>query len=497
DAPAASPEWPMAHGPFGNFTPRRWGHRLVEDLRRARRLWLSEDNDLGYGKGSASGYVAVLFKRPAHPGSCSGPIVADQRIFSSSFRPSGSVWAENLPHLKNMKTPLRDEELRKLQQELRLEADDLVLAVDRRTGRTVWKAVEERKGVNRYMGKRLGFGVAPVWFAGRVFALGTTGRLYAYDAADGRKLWETDIGKAHRAAEERKRRCLESKNLPGSWGWNSSLIAADGVLVAPAFDDPRAMGLLGIDPDTGRRLWERPGVNSPYATPALFQTEGRSCLLTATLGGAMHLISPRDGKVLWTVQGLAPNYASLVCSAEHVFAYVDSAMKDRLGRTFARLAAFRVTPSRAEPAWTLPDRSELLLANWMDCAAHRCTAVRDGRVYLYARHDGLDGADGRHLAVVEEKTGEVLHVEENPWEGSLLSVVEDRLLHWKDAVHHDEDEIEMFRADPADFRKLGSPWKPAESAATGYEVYMEVPYADGCLFFRTVTGHLSCYDLRA
>jgi hypothetical protein len=63
----ASADWPMSNGPDGNFNPRRYGHALVDDLSRARLLWKSEDNDIGFAKGSASGYLALLVKRPAHP----------------------------------------------------------------------------------------------------------------------------------------------------------------------------------------------------------------------------------------------------------------------------------------------------------------------------------------------------------------------------------------------------------------------------------------------
>ena len=67
--PAASllADWPQANGPFGNFMPRRYGHDPVDDLNRAPLVWESEDRDLGYAKGSSSGYVRHLAQREGHP----------------------------------------------------------------------------------------------------------------------------------------------------------------------------------------------------------------------------------------------------------------------------------------------------------------------------------------------------------------------------------------------------------------------------------------------
>ncbi len=183
-------DWPVANGPDGNFNPRRYGHALVDDLAKARLLWKSEDNDIGFAKGSASGYLALLVKRPAHPGSCSGPIVAEGKVFCTSFRPAGQVWAENLPHLKNLKQPYEGKDLEKLKKELRIDADDLVLAVNQRTGKTAWKAVEPGKGLNRYMGKREGFDVAPAYFQGSPDGK----EIVSGDGESGLTVWDAQSG---------------------------------------------------------------------------------------------------------------------------------------------------------------------------------------------------------------------------------------------------------------------------------------------------------------
>jgi outer membrane protein assembly factor BamB len=456
-------------------------------------LWKSEDNDIGFAKGSASGYLALLVKRPAHPGSCSGPIVAEGKVFCSSFRPAGQTWAENLPHLKNLKQPYEGKDLEKLKKELRIDADDLVLAVDQRTGKTVWKAVEDGKGLNRYMGKREGFGVAPAYFQGRVFSMGTSGRLYAYDAASGKKLWETDIGKAHQAAEAHKKKCLADKVLPGGMGWDASLIMAGGVLIVPLFGGPLDMGLRGVDVDTGKTRWELAAISSRYATPGLFRHEGREYVLTATVKGELRLIDPRDGKVLWTVDKLGPNYFALAASEQHVFVNVGTSKTGKSDKPYARLGAYRVTAKAAEFAWAVPDEEPYYFQTWMDSCARRRQLVRDGLVYFDSHPP--EKTDARFV-VLNEKTAEVLLNAKDGPKGGTMYLIEDRLLNAPDSSHGDRLTLKLFTADAAKFRQLGAEWKPPQETTTGYEVFLETPYVDGCLFMRTIAGEIRCYDLR-
>jgi outer membrane protein assembly factor BamB len=492
---AAEPEpWPQANGPTGNFNPLRSGHAVVDDLSQARLVWKSEDSDAGFAKGSASGYLALLVKRPAHPGSCSGPIVAEGKVFCSSFRPAGEVWAENQPHLKNLKQPYTGQELEKLQEELRVGADDLLIAIDQRSGRTVWKAVEIGQGLNRYMGKREGFGVAPAYYQGRVFSMGTSGRLYAYEAASGKKLWEGDIGPAHQAAEAHKRKCLAAKVLPGGMGWSASLIVAEGVLIVPLFGGPLDMGLRGVDAETGQTRWELAAVCSRYATPGLFRHDGRQYVLAATVKGELRLIDPRAGQVLWTVDKLGPNYFALAASEQHVLVNVGTSKTGKNDKPYARLGAYRITPEGAERAWAMPDEEPFYFQTWMDSCARRRVVVQNGLVYFQSHPP--ENADARFV-VLKEQTGEVLlNTQAGPKSDGALYAIEDRLLCAPDASHGDRLTLKLFAADPADFRQLGPEWKPPQETTTGYEVLLETPYADGCLFMRTETGEIRCYDLR-
>ena len=152
--------------------------------------------------------------------------MADGKVFASSFRPRGDVWPDRLPHLTtdSAKALLDDpQQGAALRRNAALDADDLMVAIDLRTGKTVWEAVESGRGLNRYSGKRLQFHATPVYFNGRVFSLGTLGIVRCYDAADGRKLWEEDRSALDARSASLKEKVLsERKSLPGGEGLGAS-----------------------------------------------------------------------------------------------------------------------------------------------------------------------------------------------------------------------------------------------------------------------------------
>jgi outer membrane protein assembly factor BamB len=495
---AEPPAWPQANGPFGNFTPQSDGVSLLDDAARAKQVWLSEDHDLGYAKGSVSGYLQNLARWPGHPGSSSGPIVAEGKLVVTTFRPSGEPWAKNLPQYKShdnqkAKKPFTEEERARLHRNLRILADDLTVAIDLDTGKTVWKAIEAGKGLNRYMGKRQGFCVSPAYSAGMVFSMGTTGLLYAYAAATGKKLWETNIGPAHEKALAHRESVLEKKTLPGGMGWDVSLVVAGGVLIVPMFDGTD-VSLRGVDVKTGKTLWQVPKACSRHATPAVWTHKDKQYVLTATVSGKLHLIDPAHGKVLWTVAGLGENHFSLTPSARHVFVNGGSNTPRKEGSTqkYGLLAAYALSPEKATLAWKHPERSELFFPTWMDSCARRFLAVADGRVY-YRAH-GKDKTEKR-LFMLDEASGKVLAGFPLASPALQYYPAEDKLLAIRDASHSDT-ELAFITTDPKAFRQLTAFWNPPHLQTTAYEVYMEHPFVYGRLYLRTKDGRIACYDLR-
>ena len=484
---AADPEpgWPQVNGPMGNFNPRRYGHKLVDDLSQAKTVWISED-------------------WPGHPGSANGLIAAEGMIFGSSFRPAGNVWAEN-HHAARAMSKYGPEQQESLRRGLSIDADDFVVAIDMATGQTVWKAVEQRKGLFRGMGKRSGWGVTPAYHAGKVYSMGTTGRLYCYEAKTGRKVWETDIGKTHQAWEAEKKKRLDEKTL-ASGGQYVSLVVADGVLVVPLYDG-LDISLRGVAVETGSTLWEVPAATARTATPALWRHQGREYLLVATHGfgdhrqGKLRLINPKNGEVLWTVEGLSNTHFALAPSEEHVLVNVGSKMKGHGDVPWMLLGCYRLSLEDAKLVWTMPDELGAWHEARYEASDWRKYLIRDGKVYYYSRSRNPDKSTVSAYFILDEKTGKIL-LRQRGGRDDFVPVpgqhylIEDRLLQVPDASHSDRLSLRLWTADPKDLRPLCPPWKPPHTGTTAYNVFMEFPYVDGRIFMRARDGTVRCYDLR-
>lgn len=492
--------WPQANGPFGNFVAPRYGHELVEDLEDARTVWTSEEAELGYAKTSVSGFFGQRANWPGHPGAANSLIAAEGMIFASSFRPAGETWQETKAQQLAKFTP---EQQAKIRRALSIDADDITVAIDMATGKTAWKRIEAGRGFFRGMGKRGGWGVSPVYHDGAVISLGTTGRLYAYDARTGATRWEADLGATHRAWEEQKRRCLAAKIGPEDSA-HASLVAAEGVVVVPLFDGVD-MTLRGVDARTGATRWEVPAANAKTATPALWRHGDRTYVLCATHGGCdyrngrLRLIDPRDGKVLWTVERLGNNHFSLAPSERHVLVNIGSSAADK-GAPLMRFACYRLSPEGATRAWEMPDAPEFQHEGRYEASDWRKHLIRDGRVYFYSRAPGAASGTLYTFSILDEATGAILH--QRPGRGAedalvncQFYLIEDRILQIPDAAHAERFSLRLWRDDPKRLEPLGAAWRP-HVGVTAYNVYMEFPYADGRIYVRTIEGTVRCYDLR-
>jgi outer membrane protein assembly factor BamB len=162
-----------------------------------------------------------------------------------------------------------------------------MLAMDAATGKTARKTVAG-KGVDNQPTKRGGYGITPAAEGGKVFWVGSSGKLYAFDAATGKVLWGVVAG-----------------SVAGPPDMLASVVVAEGVVVAPvSFGNDNSVGIAGFDPGTGMKQWTVNEAMGARTAPAIWRSGGRAYLLMGNTKGEMRLIDPRDGKVLWTVGGL-------------------------------------------------------------------------------------------------------------------------------------------------------------------------------------------------
>lgn len=162
------------------------------------------------------------------------------------------------------------------------------VALDRETGKEVWKQTIPLKGVEPF--HRINGSPAaatPASDGERLFAFFGSYGLICYDF-DGHKIWERPLGP-----------------FQDEYGASSSPILVGDKLILSEDHDLNSF-LLALNSRTGETLWKvpRPDAVRSYSTPAVWSNQGRQELLVA---GALQLTSydPDSGTPRWWVQGLA------------------------------------------------------------------------------------------------------------------------------------------------------------------------------------------------
>lgn len=499
--------WPQLRGPYGNYNIAQTADEIIGDLSKARLVWESESRDYGRAKHTTGTFkgrtpsdkvqkvLDILGPEPnATPGSWASPIIAEGKLFASSFKPSGTLY--------NVRPYEFEKDPNKTTAKAYLDADDILIAIDAHNGKTLWQ-VAEPGGFVWGVGKRNGFQVTPVYHDGTVFSMGTTGRIFAYSAADGKKLWQTPADE--KMLEEKKKRDQNPSILQATrnYGWLQALVYAGDTLIVP-----RGSTLLGLDPKSGKEKWILEKITSNWVTPAIWKNECKEYLLVTSGRNPgecqLHLIDPQKGKVLWTQGGLDSTQFNLAPSSTHVLVNIGSkilrekpnasAPKYKDGTApYGRLGAYKLNLEGAELVWAFPDESHFLLPTWSDTLARPRYIIKENLVYLST--EGVDKNKDRRFIVAEINSGKVL-VNEPRQNDFWFQLIGDKLFHCIDWCHGKSASFNMYSANPENFKHLSGPWRTLEPLTTSYQVLMEPPIIAGRIFLRTETGTVVCYDLR-
>jgi outer membrane protein assembly factor BamB len=274
----------------------------------------------------------------------------------------------------------------------------------------------------------------------------------------------------------------------------SSLVVVDGTLMVPVFMARGGdIGVAGYDPTTGRRLWELPEIVSPKSTPATWRHEGREYLLCGALAGALRLVEPRTGKVLWTFKdGLAPQWEQLAPWDDLVLAPIPAT-----GEKARRHAAFRLSLTGATKLWEMPDKEPFVMSVLGDGRAVRRITPAGDRFYF-------NTGENRDLSLLEcsAKDGRVLRKLEGLagcWANITTDLGGGRLLYTGDAEHYHTGypDFALIATDRPELKLLGRQWQPfkAMEGATAYEVPHVYYLDEGRLYLRTSVGVRRCYVL--
>jgi outer membrane protein assembly factor BamB len=170
---------------------------------------------------------------------------------------------------------------------------EMAHALDVQTGRLLWRQ-GYRAPYNVYAGAAsYGSGPrsTPVVFDGRLFTLGISGILTAFDAAKGRVLWQKDFAGRFPAAAP-------------PFGTSMSPLMAGGLLIVHAGGHDGG-ALIAFDPATGNQKWSLVGEGPSYSSPILTTLLGQEQLVIQVHRRILG-VDPAVGRVLWSLPFVTP-----------------------------------------------------------------------------------------------------------------------------------------------------------------------------------------------
>jgi outer membrane protein assembly factor BamB len=169
----------------------------------------------------------------------------------------------------------------------RREPQEIVTAFDLASGNTLWRATYDAPFTKNQYATQMAKGPfsTPLVAGGRLYTLGVTAVLSAFDASTGGLKWRKDFSKE-----------IDTSKL--FTGTAMSPIIANGLLIVHAGDDDGG-ALRAFDPASGAEKWTLSGHGPGYASPVLVGKPARQ-LITMT-DKAVVSVDVGNGTLLWSL----------------------------------------------------------------------------------------------------------------------------------------------------------------------------------------------------
>ena len=171
----------------------------------------------------------------------------------------------------------------------RRDPEEIVTAIDLATGKVVWqqKYTSEFKK-NQYATQMAkGPNSTPLVAGTRLYTLGVTGILTAWNTADGTVAWRNDYSSS-----------IDTSKL--FCGTAMSPMLEGGALIVQVGSDVHGGRVLALDPATGKERWSSKGQGPGYASPLAITIEGVRQIITMTNGSIIGL-DAGTGAPLWSI----------------------------------------------------------------------------------------------------------------------------------------------------------------------------------------------------
>jgi outer membrane protein assembly factor BamB len=158
---------------------------------------------------------------------------------------------------------------------------EYVMAFDAASGKKLWETANGARFRNE---QGDGPRATPTVEEDRLYAFGGSGELSCLDAASGKKLWSVNVVKAF------------GGNVP-YWGYSESpLIVGDRIVLNAG---GRRASIVAINKLDGTTLWQNHNDEAGYSSPVLLRTGSLQQVVFFT-GQRGLAVDPRDGRLLWS-----------------------------------------------------------------------------------------------------------------------------------------------------------------------------------------------------
>jgi outer membrane protein assembly factor BamB len=254
--------------------------------------------------------------------------------------------------------------------------EEVMLALDAGSGATIWRSGYPAAFTMVSATARHGPGPksTPTYAAGRLYALGMTSVVTAFDAETGKRLWQTAPTSAQPA--------FHTAMSP----------VVDGDRVIAHVGGPGDAALAAYDVRTGAVRWRWTGDSPAYGSPLVVDVEGTRQVVTFTNG---HLVgvSASSGELLWKRPFTTPSNTSSQTPIAHRDMLIQAGRENGI-------TAFRVR--RGGGGWTTED-----VWRTKDVSLHMTNGVvADGVLY------GLSHLNSGQYFALDLDTGKVLWTSE-------------------------------------------------------------------------------------
>lgn len=171
----------------------------------------------------------------------------------------------------------------------RRDPEEIVTAIDLANGKILW---QQKYGAgftkNQYATQMAkGPNSTPLILGSRLFTLGVTGVLTAWNISDGSIAWRNDYSPT-----------IDTSKL--FCGTAMSPMLDGGALIVQVGSDVHGGRILALDPATGKERWSWQGLGPGYASPVVATIDGVRQIMTLTDGSIVGL-NAANGAELWSI----------------------------------------------------------------------------------------------------------------------------------------------------------------------------------------------------